>query len=899
MAIKPNELYPSRTTAPNVNYPYGGAQDVVVQGDGTGTPWRSPVVNDLWGFLQALLDNAGVTPSGAADTAVASQYLTSLRTLFSNNYATEAALQAASLPDGVFAAVSENGWRIYKIQPATFTPGVGDVALNDGKIAEFIHSFDTRVAGISDLLQATLLDDEVYYIESYHGDGANSLVAYKYASTVARNTHNGGTIISPTATFPSDWNDEGQKAAWFDGSLLVGTGCFVLQYDEYVKIENFGAVGDGVINDSKAVLKALTSGKAIKGDPTKIYLVTEQLAVTNDLYLKDLTITGGWDTTSPITVSAITNILLLSGTTIVVDGLHIKNVNDGALRINNADYVSLNNIRTTDTAYGTLIYSCNTVFLNKIRIKNTRRYGISIQSLDNVSDNDNLQGSDIFVYNVLPGNGTGQDLHGIGLEVHNFVDECLLTNVRVRLAHSIGISISGCENGRVTNCFVKDTGYTAESASQLDYRSFAAIEVVDSDNAYIEGAILDFWQTGVRIDKSHHAVAKVQSYQNNNTVDSSNFRFIRFQGAANDFNNSSWACDFNGSTFRNNTTTLLEAIDIGTFGAYLTHQHRFENCRFYNAKLDVAAGISTDGVIIESSGLFDDGVTTNSLLDVVDLGAATLRNIKYIGLNSGTPAFGGCLVSSGSINAIKIINCEFVNVTNILSATSGALAELYLSNTILNNITNLYNGVVSSAFRLIGEGNAQLGTTNLTRLPVIRYGNSISGVSGKNGDQLWKTTMVAGTSPGWFYDGTTWQPIPSFMTLKGNWTPTLQDATLSDAEGQTYTTQLGFYNQIDNIIYFTGILTVTSIGTLTGAEQARIAGLPFIAENVVGKYHSVHSGRGTTLNLGAAVSVSGEVAPNEDYIRLNKWSATAGSTALTVSEFGATGTIIFSGQMTI
>ena len=61
------------------NYPYGKAQNITNPGDGTGTPWHELLINDQWGMLQALLTEAGITPSGNADTVQASQYLDAIK----------------------------------------------------------------------------------------------------------------------------------------------------------------------------------------------------------------------------------------------------------------------------------------------------------------------------------------------------------------------------------------------------------------------------------------------------------------------------------------------------------------------------------------------------------------------------------------------------------------------------------------------------------------------------------------------------------------------------------------------------------------------------------------------------------------------------------------------------
>jgi hypothetical protein len=85
MAISPQAVYPGQvdTTDPT-GYPRGKAQDDLVEGDGFGTPLEQAWVNDLWGFLQALLAGAGATPTGVPDKVGASQYLDAIKTITYN-----------------------------------------------------------------------------------------------------------------------------------------------------------------------------------------------------------------------------------------------------------------------------------------------------------------------------------------------------------------------------------------------------------------------------------------------------------------------------------------------------------------------------------------------------------------------------------------------------------------------------------------------------------------------------------------------------------------------------------------------------------------------------------------------------------------------------------------------
>lgn len=74
MALIPSARYPAQTDT-DAAYPQGKARNAGSFQDGTGTPLEADWVNDLWGFLQALLDAAGLTPTGDPDEVGASQYL--------------------------------------------------------------------------------------------------------------------------------------------------------------------------------------------------------------------------------------------------------------------------------------------------------------------------------------------------------------------------------------------------------------------------------------------------------------------------------------------------------------------------------------------------------------------------------------------------------------------------------------------------------------------------------------------------------------------------------------------------------------------------------------------------------------------------------------------------------
>jgi hypothetical protein len=78
MAIDPANQFPGQINPSSPAYPYGSAKDVTIPLDGTGTPFTAALINDTFGFQQALLQEANIFPTGAPDQVGASQYLDAL-----------------------------------------------------------------------------------------------------------------------------------------------------------------------------------------------------------------------------------------------------------------------------------------------------------------------------------------------------------------------------------------------------------------------------------------------------------------------------------------------------------------------------------------------------------------------------------------------------------------------------------------------------------------------------------------------------------------------------------------------------------------------------------------------------------------------------------------------------
>jgi len=79
MAIEPRLKYEGNIEPSSDDYPYGSARDDSTETSADGTPLQRAWLNDLFGLQQALLTEAGITPSNNPDTALSSQYLEAIR----------------------------------------------------------------------------------------------------------------------------------------------------------------------------------------------------------------------------------------------------------------------------------------------------------------------------------------------------------------------------------------------------------------------------------------------------------------------------------------------------------------------------------------------------------------------------------------------------------------------------------------------------------------------------------------------------------------------------------------------------------------------------------------------------------------------------------------------------
>ena len=192
--------------------------------------------------------------------------------------------------------------------------------------------------------------------------------------------------------------------------------------------------------------------------------------------------------------------------------------------------------------------------------------------------------------------------------------------------------------------------------------------------------------------------------------------------------------------------------------------------------------------------------------------------------------------------------------------------------TIANNTnTRVVTAPGADPASLNGEANLTFDGTHLT----IADGDLIIGTAGHGID------FSAQASPA---SGMTSELLDHYE--EGTFTPTIQDDTGSDSESQTYSSQLGTYVRIGRVVHFSILLRVTSFGTLTTGNAARVAGLPFASSNnVIVRYATTFLDNGA---LGAGgYSLVAELNPNHSHLLFKTWDATTGATTTALSELSS------------
>jgi len=113
----------------------------------------------------------------------------------------------------------------------------------------------------------------------------------------------------------------------------------------------------------------------------------------------------------------------------------------------------------------------------------------------------------------------------------------------------------------------------------------------------------------------------------------------------------------------------------------------------------------------------------------------------------------------------------------------------------------------------------------------------------------------------------------------------------------TASVEVGFYTRIGHRVFYTIALTITSLGSVTTNQAARIKGLPFSASTATEYSEGAAVRNFSSMSLGTAgYGVYAGVGGSNSVVNLFLNNSTASTAALQVSNFTAAGHIILSGS---
>lgn len=275
-----------------------------------------------------------------------------------------------------------------------------------------------------------------------------------------------------------------------------------------------------------------------------------------------------------------------------------------------------------------------------------------------------------------------------------------------------------------------------------------------------------------------------------------------------------------------------------------------------------ACTLNVNALGVESIKLLDgDDPYDNAIL------ANMIVNVQYDGANFQ--------LLNPSLNEALLLESKGTDITSAATTDIGAATGEFVDVTGSVTITSL-GTVKAGTKRVIRFTGAPLLTHNATSL-ILPISTNYRAVSG---DIITFRSLGSGN---WI--------ATDFMEKHGTWIPTVQDASFSDAEGQTYALNEGTYSKIWTAITVYGVVSITSLGTLTTSDPTAIT-LPIAGQSTYrGGFYISYA---DSLAIAATTYITGRMLTNVMILQL--WDATTGPTALLLSELSATAEIRISGQ---
>jgi len=265
----------------------------------------------------------------------------------------------------------------------------------------------------------------------------------------------------------------------------------------------------------------------------------------------------------------------------------------------------------------------------------------------------------------------------------------------------------------------------------------------------------------------------------------------------------------------------------------------------------------------------------------------------------------------GNSNHLKITG-TLANFSALNLQTTGALT--ISGNSTFNGITNTFNGDI-----VMGAGD-QIDFEDEVGDKLLLFGTTYGIGISSNETVIWtdnrvsfRTTSRTGTELAHF-DSTgldmnqnevfdvsalSFVAVPTAADQldyyeEGSWTPEIWDQSNNGSEGQTYSKQYGRYTRIGDVVFVEGHVVLTSIGSLAGANTVRLGNFPF-APDVASEGAFAVSDWNITSNGAAGENVTIENL-GASYFNIREHDSATGPTTVSITDFGASGMLKFSGH---
>jgi len=367
-------------------------------------------------------------------------------------------------------------------------------------------------------------------------------------------------------------------------------------------------------------------------------------------------------------------------------------------------------------------------------------------------------------------------------------------------------------------------------------------------------------QTGdLTIGDGNGLVSRRLTWDRGQTTDT----YIDVNGGTTDFEIGSDATQFR--MFWNGTTmwTCNSQANWTMYGYVVTDSYMSVE-KEYRFKGDQA----TDPIVVAGvSHLYtkDDGGGTSELWFQPDAGTAGIVLVEG--------ASGFDLQYSNVVNAGNITSAGNITTTGGNITTSGG------SISAAGTVTGTAGLTTNTYLRLVGD---QAGD------PTPTAGSS----------HLYTKDNGGGESELWFQGdaGTAVNLSSTTSLLSGSFSPTIQDGSHSNSEGQTYSSQNGRFNKNGDMVWFSMSIIWTSLGTLSGA--LKIADLPYTAragQNVMVNVAGTCFDNTGTYTAGTVVT--GYIQGGTNRIELQKWTGLTGIEQLLRTDvYDGAATLLISGM---